>query len=327
MVSTRKSLLLVGMALSVTLLVCSCDNTKNAPKEINLKLDLPEGYYIMWRQTEELVLKKKHWAGGGGKCKAVLEFSLNCTEVDEEGVMTLEQTWLMTTMKGKRGIDKYEYDSNRGGFVPPEARQYAALVGKTVTIKVKPDGTILDIQPPEAIADAILAAVKLPRDVREEPEYLEMLRQRVIEGIAESGENVLMGALREYPGKVCALGESFTIKERGFATRPSRAKTTLTYKGVKKGKGLFDAAATLMAGSSWLDSMSASFMSPSSSVEAKAQGKVHIDPETGLYKYAKIRSEATITAQTQLLGQAEFTNKKTYIAKITTTVETLQESF
>ena len=85
---------------------------------------------------------------------------LQVLDVDAQGNMRIQYTFLWMRLKQDNPMGQVDYDSSRQSPVPGGAEGFAALVGQSYTVKLTPQGKVLDVNGVEQLRQAVLK--KLP---------------------------------------------------------------------------------------------------------------------------------------------------------------------
>jgi len=85
---------------------------------------------------------------------------LQVLDVDARGNMRIQYTFLWSRLKQINPMAQVDYDSSQKSAVPAGAEGFAALIGRSFTVKMTPQGEILDVNGVEQLRDAVLK--KLP---------------------------------------------------------------------------------------------------------------------------------------------------------------------
>ncbi len=319
--------LLVGAAVLIVAAVvtfCLLNRQSYQTDPVKLQLNLEKGYWALVRQSGEVVLKEKGYMGSSIKTVTVIEYLFTCKEVAPDGVMTGRQTWERARTSGSGLTGSFEYDSqNPPEIIPPEANKWASLVGRSVDILVKPDGTILEVQGVEVILRASLAGVSMPRDATDE--MIEMIKETLTNGIIESRQDLLQAAFRRYPDEELMVGQTWKTEGKGLADRPGNEKLALTYKGIKGGCAHFDLTETLSVGNSMFESPNLIFSG--TTLEGIIQGVAQVDLATGLVRFVEAKGPVSLRFGTGMLGMIfGSTKEKILTGHTSATMEILLES-
>jgi hypothetical protein len=105
------------------------------------------GQEIMGQQQ-----KSEHSMGTGLK--------LQVLDVDAQGNMRIQYTYLWSRLKQVNPMAQIDYDSSSKSPVPAGAEGFAALIGQSYTVRMTPKGQVLDVNGVEQLRDAVLK--KLP---------------------------------------------------------------------------------------------------------------------------------------------------------------------
>lgn len=88
-------------------------------------------------------------------------YALTVLEVDAAGVMTAKWTFESVAFRQQGPFGVLEYDSTQSSAeIPPVALGYSALPGQSLTVKLRPDGRIAELNGTDAIVDAMMAKLR-----------------------------------------------------------------------------------------------------------------------------------------------------------------------
>lgn len=209
----KLKLFLLTAVIMVFAFIPSCEKKDG----VEIRVNLPKGFSAVVRNTTEdevslIVLGMKHTKSR----KIIDEYLLECLEVDDDGIMTIKQTYrsckvsgYRAASKGKRG-DFYEYDMN----APPEdlvggIRFRTAELGGSLIIRISPDGETVDVDGVEAVADKLMGEMTGLEEEKREP-----ARKKFIESLKSSR---VAGLLGEYPQSARYVGQSWkTVRKRSL---------------------------------------------------------------------------------------------------------------
>jgi hypothetical protein len=148
----------IASAVGGIVLVVLCGSGA-ATTRLEWKLAKGKTYYqrtVMDQQIAQTVMgqeQKIEQATGLG-------LKLQVLDVDAQGNMRIQYTYLWTKLKQVNPMAQVDYDSSRQSPVPAGAESFAALVGQSYTIKMTPKGKVLDVNGVEQLKEAVLK--KLP---------------------------------------------------------------------------------------------------------------------------------------------------------------------
>jgi hypothetical protein len=136
-------------------------------------------------------------------------------DIDADGVATIKVTFgplAMRTQMGELGI---EYDSdNPPDEILPAARPLAAMVGRSFTLRLKPDGTLVELKGVDAMLEAALGTIALTDAQKER------LRASLEQQFGDEALKELMTSTFKYlPDEPVGVGDTWTsaaATERGY---------------------------------------------------------------------------------------------------------------
>jgi len=140
-------------------LVALCDNGM-AATQLQWKLAKGKTYYqrtmIDQQITQTMMGQEQKIEQNTG-----IGLKLQVLDVDPQGNMQIQYTYLWTKSKQVSPMGQVDYDSSRQpAAVPAGAEVFAALLGQSFTAKVTPKGKVLDVNGVEQVRDTVLK--KLP---------------------------------------------------------------------------------------------------------------------------------------------------------------------
>lgn len=339
-----KKLLLLIAILVIALLVyaLSSDEYVNLEMEpVQLRLRMQPGDWVKVKLTEQSHFKEKQFMVGmyfNGTVE--MEITMKCTGRDDDGVMAIEQTWDAMRLSLVSSSGNVEYDSRESDKAAPAgARQFEAIVGKTVTFKVTPEGDLLDYQGAEQIAGALLIDVKKPkpsgdrktRQMLKEAGLLGLdpFKKDLANGLVESRQFVLPSIFRWYAEDELTVGQSWTTIGRCMADRRGDETMVMKYEGTHGGQVYLDVEAAVEAGDSLLDQLQFQGVQAASfgnSLSMSGQGRFCVDIKTGLIREGKIEGTAKMLMPRGLAGQLwDSSEKRVLNGTIKTELKTLEE--
>ncbi len=155
---------IVGVLAVLALLVTAsgCDSSpKPRGEKITLQLNLEKG------DTKRLTYDIDMDISGKEKGKRMemkmqmgLEMGVQVDDVAEDGVHTLTMTYDRLKMKMSGGPMSLDYDSKKpGGSGNPATEIFEAMLGQSLTLKVKPDGTTVELSGVDELADKMAGSL------------------------------------------------------------------------------------------------------------------------------------------------------------------------
>jgi hypothetical protein len=210
-----KLVLLISTAVGC-IFIPSCEKKGG----VKIAVDLPKGFSALVRRTTERETSLIALGIRTSKSRTMTnEYLVECLDVDDDGVMTVKQTYKSCKVTGYRAGshgergDYYEYDMSRpSDDVPYALRFRAAGLGESLTIYASPEGETIDVDGAEAFADKLMGEMRGLEEAQREP-----TRARFIESLQFTR---LVGLLKEYPRKPKSVGQSW--KRTRDMSRPLR---------------------------------------------------------------------------------------------------------
>jgi hypothetical protein len=134
-----------------------------------------------------------------------LDYDYSVTDVDAQGVATVESTYDRIASKVSTQGMAVSYDSATAeGSISPEFRPLAAMVGKTFTMRISPLGSVVSIEGLSEILDAVIAEMTIDGPAREQ--VLENMKRQFGE---EAMKDLIEQAMAIYPPEPVAVGDSW----------------------------------------------------------------------------------------------------------------------
>jgi len=153
----------IASAVGCIVLVVLCGSGAAATR-LEWKLAKGKTYYqrtVMDQQIVQTVMgqqQKIEQATGLG-------LKLQVLDVDAQGNMRIQYTYLWTKLKQVNPMAQVDYDSSRQSPVPAGAESFAALIGQSYTIRMTPKGKVLDVNGVEQLKEAVLKKLPAGADV------------------------------------------------------------------------------------------------------------------------------------------------------------------
>jgi hypothetical protein len=174
-----------------------------AATQLQLKLAKGKTYYqktIVDQQITQTLMgqQQKIEQGTGTGLK------LQVLDVDAQGNMRIQYTYLWTRFKQANAMARLDYDSARkSAAVPAGAEGFAALIGQSYTVTLTPKGKVLDVNGVEQLKQAVLE--KLPAGADAGPMAVAMasyMDKDSLKQMTEAGTDI-------YPDKPVSPGDSW----------------------------------------------------------------------------------------------------------------------
>lgn len=276
---------------------------RRAPLEktdVQLRLSLHPGDAVRVRRTDNIDLKVE---GSGKKIKytTCLEYTIRCLEREPNGVMVLEQTWDSAWVKGSSISYHIDWKSGPHSPKPPlEARLYNSLLGNTIKARVSPHGRLLALWNGEVIADALMSEFDPKiRDILAQAEYMNQ-RNVFLKKIYDKQQYILEPILRTYPKEMLSPGQSCQSIEKSYIKWNVIPSMQLTYRGMRKGKAMFDLYITFIR--QFDPRMLPPGVNPPKELLHHGQGNIEIDTATGVITKMRTTRDFHIWEKLGLMG-------------------------
>ena len=151
-----------GSAVIGIVLVVLCGNGA-AATQLQWKLAKGKTYYqktvVDQRITQTLMGQQQKIEQGTGT-----GLKLQVLDVDAQGNMRIQYTYLWTRFKQAHPTAQLDYDSARKAAVPAGAEGFAALIGQSYTVTLTPKGRVLDVNGVEQLKQAVLKKLSASAD-------------------------------------------------------------------------------------------------------------------------------------------------------------------
>ena len=166
-----------------------------------------------------------------------IAYTFAVQEVDSQGASTIAVKYESVAFHARTPAGNVDYDSaNPPAQVPAMAGGFAGLVGQGYTMKIRPDGQVIEVKG----LDQLLAALLAKMNVREGPARAaaeRALRQQINEQNMKSN---LQTVFAPYPDHPVAIGETWTRKTEISLGFPLVIESTYTLKGRQGGLATID---------------------------------------------------------------------------------------
>jgi len=208
---------------------------------------------------------------------------LQVLDVDAQGNMRIQYTYLWSKLKQVNPMAQVDYDSSRQAPIPAGAEACAALIGQSYTIKLTPKGKVLDVNGVEQLREAVLKKLPAGADVSMGMNPVAMYIDKAsVKQMAE----VNMGL---YPDKPVNPGDSWTRETTmavGF-TMVTQSKWTLQKE--EAGVATIGLASTVRIDPN-SPPMEAGGMKMKGNLTGTQEGAIQVAVATGLITASKERS-------------------------------------
>jgi len=221
---------------------------------------------------------------------------LEVLDVDAQGNMQIQYTYLWTRLKQVNPVAQVDYDSSSKSPVPAGAEGFAALVGQSYTVKMTPKGQILDVNGVEQLREAVLkkslAGAEAPMGMNPVTPYIEK----------DSLKQMTESNMAIYPDKPVNVGDSWSRAvafKVGF-TIAIQSKWTLQKE--EAGVATIAAAATLRTDPN-APPMEANGMKVKSDLSGTGEGTLTVAEATGLITSSKEHQQ--LKGQISIIASAD----------------------
>jgi hypothetical protein len=134
-----------------------------------------------------------------------LDYDYSVTDVDAQGVATVESTYNRVASKVSTQGMAVSFDSATAEDpISPEFRPLAAMVGKKFTMRISPLGSVASIEGLSEILDAVIAEMSVEGPAREQ--VLENMKRQFGE---EAMKDLIEQAMAIYPLEPVAVGDTW----------------------------------------------------------------------------------------------------------------------
>ncbi len=263
----------------------------SGPIELALKMAADTTFRI--RTRTEVNLAEKGLMGKTRNFWFEIDETYTCTSVDEDGTMTIKQSWDAGRGKGEVGGGRFEWDSIEGPRAVPEiAAKFKRLLGKSMETAVKPNGELVDMWDADILADAILLENGVDGRKMDEEFYRLHHLEPMMDSIWESHEMLLTPALFSYPDKSLKPGDCWSYRSKASAVSEGFELVFLTLKEVRNGKAIFDVKIGVDLGDNPMDSDAVADRKSETGINST--GRMTFDLASGMIESAELKGEIKI---------------------------------
>jgi len=318
--TAKRSLVLFLCLGAMLLFVASCSKKEQSAL---LRLNLPEGHvsYVLMTTNTHSVFEGNDPQFDTRKT-AVSKYRLECLDVDAEGVMTVRQTLLAVRVTEEKTDESFEFDSaNPPAEMSPKQAIFAANINLPITMRITPEGRIVDVEGVEAIVERMLDTGPTLKFIDPKIHRKSMLE--------ETTPEKLIGMPMKYTTDAVGVGKSFDIKydtaRAGIVTSVNRA---VSISG--KVHSLQDSVAQIIQEYQIEATIRISFPDEkpripfpdekpgSDTVTGRGKSTIHLDTRTGLILQSTTPSESHAGLATESAGPGRMTAHQTTQVEMTT---------
>ena len=207
---------------------------------------------------------------------------LDVLEVDGQGNMRIQYTYLWSRFKSTNPMLQQDYDSSRKGPVPSGAEGFAALIGQGYLMEMSPAGKVLKIEGVKELRAAVLQ--KLPAGAEAAPTMQVLnsfLDERSIKEMTEASMAI-------YPGKPVETGDSWEEKAALSVGFPMLAESKWTLRERAGGLATIAEVSSVQSNPD-APPIDAGGMKMKADLTGTQEGVLLVDEKTGLITSNKAR--------------------------------------
>jgi len=227
----NKTLAITALLAVALLLIPATSRAANDTVDLKLRLEKGQEYklvitieqsIVQWIMESEMEMDQT----------IVLGETFKVTDVDEDGTYTIEVTIGPVAMKMESKMGSFEFDSeDPPDEIPVMAKGIAALVDQAFTLKMTPQGKVVEVSGFEDVFESMMDALEDLEGPMKDQMIDDMKRQFGDDALKEMMENVTA----IYPSKPVSVGDSWEQEVVMARTFPLIAKTTYTLAERKDG--------------------------------------------------------------------------------------------
>ncbi len=306
------------LSLVVFLFIVIC-----AREKITLQLNLEQGStYTMRVTTEQKISQTMHEQKFDMNQTIIVEYFYDVVELNEEGNAIVKMTYRKVGFNQDGPMGRIDYKSwEEPTTVPMAAKAFAALVGKSLTMEISPQGRVSHISGTDKILDAILKEFDSPMDNAAKKETEQHLKRQFGEDAIRETMNDMFAI---YPKKPVGVGDTWhgeAVMAMGF---PVVIHNTWRLKGIKNGKVYLDVNSKIKPNSE--ASVTQMGMEMTYDVSGDQKGSMVLDESTGWLREAELKQqfEGKIVVSGAMYGEAQTMEYPVSISG-SSTIETIEE--
>jgi hypothetical protein len=272
---------MMSVAMVLALMLLSCEKAEKVQLGFRLKAGESYGQTATVRQNiSQTIQGQKQDMSQELKTKYVFDVE----EVDAEGNVTGTVVYKAVSIMMDGPLVKVEYDSETpDSEAPSMARGFAALKGKSFSMKISPRGRVMEIGGAGEMVRQMLEGMEIP---------LEAMRKGIETQLAETfGDQAMKESMRNsmaiYPDYPVGIGDSWAEKfvmSKGF---PMVIDNTWELDGRKGGLAVIKVKSDISSNPD-AESMNLGGMTLKYDVSGGQQGSMEVDEATGWIDYADI---------------------------------------
>jgi hypothetical protein len=205
-------------------------------------------------------------------------YTYTVTSVDAEGNVSIDIVYNWILLEQETDFGKVQFDSsNPPEEIPPEAEGYNALLGKGFSIRITPQGEILDI---EGLDEMYMGMID-DLDITDETER-EQMKQLFRDQFGNDALKEQMGNLMmDYPEGPIRVGDTWTQSVESTAIVPLIIETTYFLRSYENGIATIDARSTITTHPD-AEMLDLGYAKIGYNLSGEQEGTTLLDVETGL---------------------------------------------
>lgn len=239
--------LLITRVIVLAVVLCSCeDKGQELQKEVVhdkqeqklfLQLNLEKGFSAVLLKTRESVgTTLKQGQETTARLKSIAEYELRCVDVDEKGIMSIEQTLRALKLEQSGPEGKWQYDSRQEGtLVPAGLRQTAAYLGNTLRMRVRPDGKGVSIEGLDPVIEKWFEEIPRPNEAEVMEQRIKARKAEIINNFRLNAHSIMEGLLEKYPSEQVKVAEKWSMEEKSQQADWGQGRTSWCLAAIKDG--------------------------------------------------------------------------------------------
>jgi hypothetical protein len=173
------------------------------------------------------------------------EYTYTVTSLEPDGSAWIDVRYTRALLEIDSLFASEAYDSADPGPIPEGAEGIAAIVGSGFSIRIKPDGEVLEIEGLDEMYDQMLAGMDIA-----DPELRQTLEFTFQEQFGEQAMKEQIGSLLfEFPEGSLTVGDSWTTIQETTAMVPIVAENTFTLLDFDENTALIEVSSDIRTGS------------------------------------------------------------------------------
>jgi len=206
------------------------------------------------------------------------EYTFSVTSVDPDGSAWVDIVYTRALYETDTpfGADKYD-SADPSGVIPAGAQGIAAIIGGGYSMRIGPDGEILEVEGLDEMLDRILAGMDLP-----DPEMRQAFELTFREQFGEQAMKDQLGNLLfEFPEGSLQVGDTWATTQETTALVPIVVENTFTLLGFDESTALIEVRSEISAGTGE-GGMKLGLFAFDFTISGSQEGLIQVDLETGL---------------------------------------------